>query len=231
MKRRYANPHTTPETLRAFGLTNLPAKVPHERSDGRGLDLPDRLTATEVRQICAKLVDKRRLASFDFGDILLWVKAHDHSNESPIKYNALRSMFTALGFKDSTLNNPKSVAKNFPPDERYHNVQWAHYDEVRRKTFSQERRHALLARAERENWSLPELRNAIRVLLGEKGKPAYQAGIDRLERTLPEIRRLAAHCEDLKPILKEYIAALSELKSGARPAFIKERRPTRQSAP
>jgi hypothetical protein len=113
------------------------------------------------------------------------------------------------------------VAKRFPPNERYHNVEWDHYDEVRRKGLSQERRHDLLARAERENWSLPELTNAIRDLLGEAGKPAYQAGIDRLERTLPEIRRLAAHCEDLKPILKEYITALSELKSERTPRFHK----------
>jgi hypothetical protein len=218
MKRRYAKP-VTAQTLRAFGLTNLPAKVPYERSDGRGLDLPEQLTATKVRQICAKLVDKNRLGSFDFGDILLWVQAHDHSNESPIKYNALRRIFTELGFGASTLNNPKSVAKKFPPNERNHNVEWDHYDEVRRKGLSQERRHALLDRAERENWSWEELRNAIRDLLGEEGKPAYQAGIDRLERALPEIRRLAAHCEDLKPILKEYTTALSELRSGARPRF------------
>jgi hypothetical protein len=111
------------------------------------------------------------------------------------------------------------VAKKFPPNERNHNVEWDHYDEVRRKGLSQERRHALLDRAERENWSWEELRNAIRDLLGEEGKPAYQAGIDRLERALPEIRRLAAHCEDLKPILKEYTTARSELRSGARPRF------------
>lgn len=224
MKRRYAKP-VTAQTLHAFGLTNLPAKVPYERSDGRGLNLPEQLTATKLRQICAKLVDKNRLGSFDFGDILLWVQAHDHSNESPIKYNALRRIFTGLSFAGSTLNNPKSVAKKFQPNERYHNVEWDHYDEVRRKGLSKEQQHALLARDERENWSLKELNNAIRDLLGEEGKPAYHAGIDRLERALPEIRRLAAHCEDLKPILKECTAALSELKSGARRAFIKEPHP------
>ena len=110
-----------------------PAKVPHERPDGRGLNLPERLTAIDVRQICAEPVDKKRLGSFDFGDILLWVQSHDHSNESPIKYNALRRIFTELGFGASTLNNPKSVAKKFPPNERNHNVEWDHYDEVRRK--------------------------------------------------------------------------------------------------
>jgi hypothetical protein len=219
MKRRYAKP-VTAQTLQAFGLTNLPAKVPYERPDGRGLKLPERLlTAIEVRQICAKLVDKKRLASFDFGDILLWVQAHDHSNESPIKYDALRRIFTELGFGDSTLNNAKSMAKMFPPNERYHNVEWDHYRAVRRDELSQEQSHALLDRAERENWSWTELTNATRDLLGEEGKPGYQAGIDRLERALPEIRRLAAHCEDLKPIMEEYTAALSELKSGARRAF------------
>lgn len=126
MKRHYARPHTA-QTLRAFGLTNLPGKVPYERSDGRGLDLPEHLTAMQVRQICAKLVDKKRLGSFDFGDILLWVQAHDHSNESPIKYNALRHIFTELGFKDPTLNNAKTLAKKFPPNERYHNVEWDYY--------------------------------------------------------------------------------------------------------
>ncbi|HLK86912.1 MAG TPA: hypothetical protein VKT27_10435 [Candidatus Binataceae bacterium] len=191
----------------AFGLKELPSEVPYQRPDGRALDLPDHLKRIEIKQICAKLCDRKLASSFQMADILHWVESH----ESPEGYDTLlHTLVEKLGYKRRTFYNVQSVGRTFPPNERQHTVTWHHYDVIRRKKLSKEQRHDLLARDERENWTDKRLRNEIENTLREAKSCGTR--IDRLEELLSEMQEAAAEYDELHPILKRLSATLNRMR-------------------
>ena len=144
------------KVLKAFHLKmkDLPERVPHLVDSGVGLDLPDRLSSFEVRQIGASAIISHS-DGCSLGDILLWLDTHlDRTHvDPPVSYSAFCEMVYATDRGVRYIYNRKSVSNCYTLAERVAGLSWVHHDRVRLKGLSQRERLKLLHQAAKEGWS------------------------------------------------------------------------------
>lgn len=201
------------QVRRVFGLRDLPRRIPY---DGKcGLDLPDYLTAGEIKQIAAAAASPLiENSPWYIGDLLNWLAKHP---DALVSRGEVEAKFRKVGrYTDRTFANYRSVARTFPLHERRARLTFRHHDVLRAKWMAPAIREQLLDRAEREHLSPDELKYEReiyrRTLAGASSKDALRGEISAVAN---EVRRLAVayrpDSSDQRDDLTKSLRALDKL--------------------
>jgi len=105
---------------KAFGVQELPLSIPRLLSNGRGLDLPDYLTDKEICEIAATSAAHDNF--WCCGDMLRWLQKHKRRTDQYSSQNVGKRWEKAGCLEHGTIDNYKSLAKKYSPEQRTHNL-------------------------------------------------------------------------------------------------------------
>ena len=143
---------------KAFGVQELPLSIPRLLSNGRGLDLPDYLTDKEICEIAATSAAHDNF--WCCGDMLRWLQKHKRRTDQYSWQNVGKRWEKAGCLEHGTIDNYKSLAKKYSPEQRTQNLTHGYYDAA--GTLPPEQRDKMLEQAELEAWNLPKIQEAAR---------------------------------------------------------------------